>query len=169
MMMETPMKMMDDLQTEPQSKEAGSDLEETKTHQTHALTETTLMAGTRMILTIPLSVSQTEEMVMRLDQKGEMMETQSMMMDETMIVQVLKLAGCEEVDQRHQLTPESSEQQDTIRTIHSTLRTEFLNVEMDWKHQKKHEMMVIQTMEMDATMTAHQLKIVGYAEMDHLH
>ena len=54
-----------------------------------------------------------------------------MVMDAIVIEQVLRLAGCEEEDQRQHKIHDTIEQQDTIKTTHSTLNTVFLDEEMD--------------------------------------
>ena len=60
-----------------------------------------------------------------------MIITQSMVMDVIVIEQVLRLTGFEEEDLRHHKIHESIEQQDTIKTTHSTLNIVCLDVEMD--------------------------------------
>ena len=86
-------------------------------------------------------------------------------MDVIVIEQVQKIVGSEEEGQRHHKMYDAIEQQDTIKTTHSTLSTVCLDVAMDQKHQKKHEMMKTQTIVMDVTMTEQQWKIVGCAEV----
>ena len=54
-----------------------------------------------------------------------------MEMDAIVIVQVLRLAGYEEEDQRHHKIHDTIEQQDIIKTTHSTQNTVFLDVVMD--------------------------------------
>ena len=54
-----------------------------------------------------------------------------MVMDAIVIEQVLRLTGFEEEDLRHHKIHESIEQQDTIKTTHSTLNTVFLDEVMD--------------------------------------
>ena len=90
-------------------------------------------------------------------------------MDAIVIVQVLRLAGYEEEDQRQHKIHDTIEQQDTIKTAQPIQNTVFQNVEMDQKHKRKHAMMETQTMEMDVTVTEHQWKLVGCAEVDQSH
>ena len=54
-----------------------------------------------------------------------------MMTDAIVIEQVLRLDGSEEEDQRHHKIHDTIEQQDIIKTTHSTLNTVCLDVEMD--------------------------------------
>ena len=74
-MMVTQLAMIDEVQTEHQLKVTEYDLEGIRTHQTHAHSETTTMAGIKMIQIIQLNVSHIEGMGMRLEQKNVMMET----------------------------------------------------------------------------------------------
>ena len=81
---------------------------------------------------------------------------------------MLIVVGYVVVGQSHHKTCDTTVHQDTIKMILEILNTVCLDVVMDEKHQKKHEMMET-TMEMDVTVTEHQWKLVGCVEMDQLH
>ena len=74
-MMRTVMIMMVEIQTEHLQNKVGCDQEEIKIHQTHEHTETALLVGTKMMQTIQLNVLHNEVMVIRVEQRYEMMET----------------------------------------------------------------------------------------------
>ena len=73
-MMVTQMIMIDEVLTEHQLKVTEYDLGETRTHQTHAHSETTTMAGIKMIQIIQLSASLIEVTDMKLELRDVMME-----------------------------------------------------------------------------------------------
>ena len=60
-----------------------------------------------------------------------MMATQLMVMVVIVIEQVLRLAGCEEEDQRHHKIHDTIEHQAIIKIIHPTQNTVCLDVVMD--------------------------------------
>ena len=74
-MMVTQLAMIDEVQTEHQLKVTEYDLEGTRTHQTHAHSETKTMVGIKMIQIIQLNASHIEAMDMRQEQRDVMMET----------------------------------------------------------------------------------------------
>ena len=82
---------------------------------------------------------------------------------------MLIVVGYVVVGQSHHKTCDTTVHQDTIKMILEILNTVCLDVVMDEKHQKKHEMMETSTMEMDETVTEHQWKLVGYEEVDQSH
>ena len=74
-MMVTRMTMIDEVLTEHQLKVTEYDLEGIRTHQTHAHSEITTMAGIKMIPTTQLSAFHIEVMDMKLELRDVMMET----------------------------------------------------------------------------------------------
>ena len=81
-------------QTEHQLLKAGCDQEGIKQHQIHAHFETTLLAGTKMILIIQLNVSLYEVMVKEQVGKFVMMIMHCQTMDVIQTDHKLKIHGC---------------------------------------------------------------------------
>ena len=67
-----------------------------------------------------------------------------MEMDVTVTEHQWKLVGYVEVDQSHQQTHDTTEHQAIIKIIHPIQNTVCTDVEMDWRCQKKLEMMETQ-------------------------
>ena len=88
-------------------------------------------------------------------------------MDVTVTEHQWKIVGYEEVDQLHQQTHDIYVHQAIIKTMKRIQNIEFIDVEMDWRCQKKREMMETQLVMMDVHQIETVLKRVMFVEEDH--